>query len=111
MRRFPLLLSLAALCWACQTTPTDGSAASRPRLPRGCEQNLSGSYRHAEDPSYRYLAEDEGDRVILRLAKPAADGGTATAAADGGTYIYLARSADGFGGRSIAVAYTAQGKA
>src|SRR5258706_6837365 len=49
------LLSLLAL-----------SACSRCGKPTGpCSPSIAGTWRHADDPSYRFLVDDQGDRILV----------------------------------------------
>jgi hypothetical protein len=95
MPRWPLL---ALLCAACaRTLPTPPPAASR--LPPGCEASLEGPWALASDPSWRYLARDDGGTVELLVTRtgappdagwrprrflPRPDGGAAAGPREGG---------------------------
>jgi hypothetical protein len=43
-------------------------------VPPGCEANLSGEYRHQDDPSYRYRAADDGRQLTLHPYRVSEDG-------------------------------------
>jgi hypothetical protein len=45
-------------------------------IPGGCEAIVSGEYRHEDDPSYRYKAQDDGTELILHPYRLAEDGTT-----------------------------------
>lgn len=58
--------------WACPKVapPAPGPTAGGPvKIPPGCAQTLEGPWRHADDPSWRYLAFDDGGSVTLEVRR------------------------------------------
>jgi hypothetical protein len=90
------------------------------RIPPGCERELTGTYVHATNPSFRYQARDDGGTLVLdvvRTSPETADGGTADAGTgvgeqpgSGGQRIVLTRTPDGFRGATSGTAYPPGGK-
>ncbi len=95
-------LAAAALVAGCAAPPRPGPASTGPRaasIPAGCEANLAGTYRHADDDSFRYDATDDGRTLTLEVRRSWPDAGSP---ADGGSSarVVLRRSAQGFVGET-----------
>lgn len=63
-RLSPVLLLAACV----RTTPQPPSSPPPPPpvvVPAGCTASLEGPWRHAEDPSFRYEAQDDGGTLTL----------------------------------------------
>ena len=92
-----------------QATP---SPAPRPlRVPNGCEADLSGEYTFKGREDWRYLASDDGRTLVLQFVRILPDGGSGAERSDGGTWIGLERTSDGFVGATHALAWPPQGSA
>ncbi|XXF76595.1 hypothetical protein P2318_26575 [Myxococcaceae bacterium GXIMD 01537] len=107
----PVALSVSVLSLAACTgqTPAPGERAARPvRVPPGCERSQAGAYHHAENPTYRYLATDDGSTLSLTAYQSPADGGTGTPDAGTAT-IVLARTPDGFIGETHGTGFSTTG--
>lgn len=77
------------------------------RIPAGCAADQSGTYTHAEDRTFRYLARDDGgtlDMVVDRLGR---DGGTTEPAE---ARLRLDRTPRGFVGVTRAKVFTPDGR-
>ena len=70
----PLCALLACAHGAAQTPPSPAAKPTKPVIPPGCEALISGEYRHEDDPSYRYKAQDDGSLLILHPYRIAEDG-------------------------------------
>jgi hypothetical protein len=83
-----------------QAPAAHGSAqAAKPVIPPGCEALISGEYRHEDEPSYRYRAQDDGSLLTLhpyRLAEDGTPGETSPKAQD--MVLELRRAPEGFVG-------------
>jgi hypothetical protein len=75
------------------------------RVPFGCERNLSGDYRHAQNPSFRYRATDDGGTLTLDVERGRSDAGPDELS----TTILLTRSAEGFSGATLASVHSPGG--
>lgn len=78
--RFLAISASLALLAACPRAPRPAEPQPTPapplRIPPGCEADLSGLWQHTKDPSYRYLADDDGGTVHLAVARlPLVDAG------------------------------------
>ena len=87
--------------------PPPPPAAPAFNVPAGCEKPIDGTFVHAQNPSYRYRADDDGGTLLLVVERPMNDGGAQPE--DGGTFIALTRTATGFHGASVADAFTQRG--
>jgi hypothetical protein len=67
LRRLAPACLVAAALFACRVPPGSGGP---------CGQSLAGPWRHADDPGFRYLVEDDGTAVTAQPLKP--DGGPDT---------------------------------
>ena len=94
-------LLLLAGCPHPRPPPSLGPPPPLVRIPDGCDKNLSGTYAHRRDPSFRYLGEDDGGTLTLALEREAGDAGSAP------LRIVLHRTADGFLGLTHASAFNA----
>jgi hypothetical protein len=74
------------------------------QIPAGCEADLSGTYAHAEDEGFLYVGHDDGRSLRLQMNQRLPDGGTSVP--DGGPWIGLERTTEGFVGHTHAVAPT-----
>lgn len=67
------ILLASGLVSACQRPPPPAPAAppAPPSIvvPEGCLANLSGEWVHAADPTYRYLAHDDGSTLTLEVRR------------------------------------------
>ncbi|MEN9798440.1 MAG: hypothetical protein RL653_2136 [Pseudomonadota bacterium] len=72
------------------------------RVPPGCEKNLSGEWIHAQSPSWRYEATDDGSLLRMTVHAPPADGAE-------GTLLELQRTPEGFHGFAEALVGTPGG--
>ncbi|MFL5319290.1 MAG: hypothetical protein ACJ790_06500 [Myxococcaceae bacterium] len=113
-RRLTALTLVAALgLFACPKpvitppTPTEPPPPPPVRVPQGCLDNLAGSYRHAQNPSFQYQAFDDGGTLQLFVQRPTLDGGFSSE--DGGAVITLTRSPNGFTGATEAQVFTPRG--
>ena len=73
-----------------------------PRVPAGCEANLTGTWQHATVPGWRYEVTDDGATVHMRVFAPPAAG------AEGAT-VELRRTPDGFLGQAESLVATPGG--
>jgi hypothetical protein len=89
---------------AAPTPPTQPLPPPPPpaRIPQGCAAELSGTWVHQDDPSFRYLGRDDGKTLLLVVERLRADGGTS-----GGPEgrIHLERTPQGFVGVTRAEVY------
>jgi len=96
----PLCTLLACAHGNAQTPAQPSSAkASKPVIPPGCEALVSGEYRHEDDPSYRYKAQDDGSVLTLhpyRVNDDGTPGEVSPKAQD--MVLELRRSPEGFVG-------------
>jgi hypothetical protein len=98
-----LLLPLCALLQCAHggtTQPAPSpTAAAKPVIPPGCDALITGEYRHEDDPSYRYKAQDDGSLLILRPYRVNEDGtpGELSPTAQD-MVLELRRTSDGFVG-------------
>lgn len=113
-RRSTLLVLLAAGAFtACPkpvVTPPLPEVPPPPppvRIPEGCEVSQAGQYRHSQNASFRYRADDDGGFLQLLVERPTLDGGFA--AEDGGATISLTRTPNGFLGSTEATVFTPRG--
>lgn len=101
-----VFISLVAGCITTQGAAPGGPPRDQSLQPLrgGCERDLSGCYAHAEVPSYRYRAWDDGGSIemIQWLAEPSGDGGW-TAPSDAGHRITLRRGDGGIRGSARAL--------
>jgi hypothetical protein len=116
MHRLLLAALGATYAMACPRPPAPTPApnlAPAPVLhvPPGCEENLSGDYVHAVDPSFRYRAADDGGMLSLTLERLLADGGVAAVPSDGGAWVVLFRTPQGFAGMTFGTGFTPGGHA
>lgn len=103
LRTFTALIVLV-LSTGCPRRPPPPEMRA-PRIPSGCEVNLSGEYRFKGREDWRYLADDDGGTLVLHPVRTLADGGLGPERPDGGTLILLERTPDGFVGAAHAVAW------
>lgn len=69
-------------------------------VPPGCLANFGGSWRHADDQTWRYSATDDGGTLqLLAFRVFPSDGGTPAAPS---ARVTLERTADGFSGLAVA---------
>lgn len=106
-RRLPLFLAGAAtaslLACPARTPPLPETTSPPVHVPPGCETRQAGEYHHAENPAFRYRAEDTGSTLSLTVSRPEqADGGEVT--------LVLQRTAEGFQGETRATVHTASGQ-
>ncbi|WP_186001842.1 MULTISPECIES: hypothetical protein [Corallococcus] len=87
---------------------TPSSAPPAIHVPAGCEKDQSGDYRHAQNPAFRYLGQDDGGTLSLAVVRAWADGGVESPDA-GSVGIILHRTPDGFVGETRATGFTASG--
>jgi hypothetical protein len=76
-------------------------------VPPGCEANLSGTYAHRDDNTYRYTISDDGQHLRLRAFRQY--GGTRVELATT-SEVELQRTATGIHGESIVAAHTRLGQ-
>lgn len=79
------------------------------RIPEGCEADQSGELVHAESPSFRYLATDDGGTLLLALRRARGDAGPSEPEA--ATRIELHRTPRGFVGTTHGTGLNAAGRA
>ncbi len=105
-----LLALCAAGCFlrATPPPPPPPPPPAGPRIPHGCEGDLSGDYTHAQTDRYRYRASDDGGELVLALERTLLDGGQVLSDPDAGPQIYLRRG-DGFRGATLATEYAPNG--
>src|SRR5688572_3610711 len=85
----------------------DGLEGQAPKIPPGCEANLSGDYVHAENPTFRYRGQDDGTTFkLVPQSAQTADAGSETADP---TRVVLTRTPEGFIGKTQAQALAASG--
>jgi hypothetical protein len=113
MRRFLALAPLAICLCACpRPLPTLTPPVEPPapvRIPSGCGHNLTGSYQHASNSTYRYEAEDDGESLSLVIERLGPDGGLVPIQSDGGPSLQLARTPKGFVGLATGTGFTSAG--
>jgi hypothetical protein len=98
-----MLCALLACAHGAPHTPAPQASAqtkpAKPVVPAGCEAIVSGEYRHEDDPSYHYKAQDDGTELILHPYRVADDGtldDTSSKAKE--MVLELRRTPDGFVG-------------
>lgn len=111
MRHLLAALSTGATCAALLACPTRAPTRPEPlaapapppappvQVPPGCEASQAGTYHHAQVPSFRYRAEDDGGTLrlaVLRNMDGGVDAGTAEPT------IVLQRTPAGFLGVTLA---------
>jgi hypothetical protein len=71
MRAWWMVAVLAGV--SCQRPPPPAPTPAPPPpsvvVPEGCLANLSGAWEHATDPTYRYLATDDGGTLGLTVTR------------------------------------------
>lgn len=72
--------------------------------------DLSGSYVHAQNPSYSYLAHDDGGALFIAVERGWADAGSPRSDPNP-VSVSLFRTARGFVGQTDAVLFVATGRA
>lgn len=110
------VVAAALLLFACpkklETVPGEVAPARAVppsiRVPPGCEAPVEGTFVHAQNGDYRYRAQDDGGALLLLVERPTADGGIAPDE-DGGTFVLLNRTPNGFTGATEAVVFTQRG--
>ena len=80
------------------------------QVPPGCLADLSGTYVHGQNPSYRYLASDDGGTLFIAVERSGSDGGLRRTEANP-VSVSLSRTAKGFVGETRAVLFVATGRA
>ncbi len=80
------------------------------RVPAGCLENLSGAYVHSQNPSYNYLATDDGGTLLIAVERSRSDAGTPRTDAHP-ISVSLMRTPKGFVGETQAVLFVATGRA
>ncbi|MFZ5443027.1 MAG: hypothetical protein ACOZQL_23675 [Myxococcota bacterium] len=130
MRRWSVFLVLVSCVRTSpQPPPEPPPVIPTVRVPEGCLEDLSGAWRHADDPAFTYLAADDGGSLSLQLTHRAApdagfvprkfrrdagadavdagneplDAGSSEDAGSPAATIELLRSADGFAGATRAL--------
>jgi hypothetical protein len=100
---WPLLVAAALVAaGACAPRPLARPAAlPGPRVPPGCEQRQEGSFAHETRREWEYQARDDGETLLLRVGRQAAEGATAEAP----VRIILQRTPEGFVGHAESVAF------
>jgi hypothetical protein len=91
-------LALLAAC-AAPPPPPPATPVSRP-LPEGCQDDFSGRWVLASDPSWSYRASDDGGTVVLDVERRWADGGTSDRASS--ARVMLRRTPNGLVGETRA---------
>ena len=84
-----------------------------PRIPQGCERDLSGLYRYEGEPTWEYNVSDDGGTLVAVVQRTTPDGGLAAPESfDGGARVTLnlQRTADGFHGQTRAPHFTPLGR-
>ena len=102
-------LGFALASAACHRQTAPPPAARPLRIPKGCEVDLSGEYTFKGREDWRYLASDDGGTLVLLLVRTSPDGGSGAERSDGGTWIGLERTPDGFVGDTHALAWPPRG--
>jgi hypothetical protein len=91
-----------AALWALACSSVRAKPAGKAvTIPKGCEAPLGGTYQLSENPSFRYLGQDDGGTLTLRLRRTLEDGGTAPSADPGDTRLVLMRTSAGFTGETL----------
>ena len=99
---------LAALSACTARTPAPPPGPPPIQIPPGCERNQSGEYQHADNPGFRYQAEDDGRTLTLSVTRTEREAPTASGAGTA-VSIVLERTPEGFVGDTRATAFTAAG--
>jgi len=79
------------------------------RVPNGCLNDLSGTYVHALNPSFNYLAADDGGTLFMVLERTHGDAGISKPDSNP-ISVSLSRTANGFVGQARAMVYVAGGR-
>ena len=105
------------IAWlGCIRKPPAAPASPQPppepliQVPPGCLADLSGTYVHGQNPSYRYLASDDGGTLFIAVERSRSDGGVTRTEANP-VSVSLSRTAKGFVGETQAVLFVATGRA
>ena len=105
------------IAWlGCIRKPPAAPASPQPppepliQVPPGCLADLSGTYVHGQNPSYRYLASDDGGTLFIAVERSRSDAGVAQMDANP-VSVSLSRTAKGFVGETQAVLFVATGRA
>jgi hypothetical protein len=109
-RPLPLFLAGAAatalLACPARTPPLPETTSAPVHVPPGCETSLAGEYHHAENPAFRYLAEDTGGTLSLTVRRPGVEPGQEASEVT----IVLQRTPEGFQGETRATVRAASGQ-
>jgi hypothetical protein len=111
-RPLPLFLAGAAtalLACPARTPPLPETTSPPVHVPPGCEASQAGEYHHADNPAFRYRAEDTGGTLSLTVSRPGEEPGQ-QAAEGGGVSIVLQRTPEGFQGETRATIRAASGQ-
>jgi hypothetical protein len=112
-RRLPLLLAGAAaaslLACPARTPPLPETTSPPVHVPPGCEVSQAGEYHHADNPDFRYRAEDTGSTLSLTVRRPDVKP-VQEATEGGGVSIVLQRTPEGFQGETRASVRAASGQ-
>lgn len=93
---FALLLCAACSAPRGPVTVAPTPQSSLPRIPAGCERDLSGTWTHVQSPAWRYEAQDDGTTLRMTVHAPPSDGAE-------GTVLELQRTPEGFLGYAEAL--------
>jgi hypothetical protein len=80
------------------------------QVPPGCLADLSGTYVHGQNPTYRYLASDDGGTLFIAVERSRSDAGVPRLDANP-VSVSLSRTPKGFIGETQAVLFVATGRA
>ena len=86
-----------------QMSRPDRNAPAPNQIPARCDADLSGTYAHGVDPSFRYQASDDGGTLLLTVERIASDGGLTNTSSGTGARIQLLRTPHGFVGQTQAM--------
>src|SRR5437764_1286240 len=105
-----VLLALGTLTACAAKTPAGGPPLPiDPGIPPSCERSQAGEFHHADNPAFRYLGEDDGGTLVLRLLGSRADGGVNLKPDASVALILLARTPQGFIGDTYGEGFSGGG--
>jgi hypothetical protein len=78
-------------------------------VPAGCLDDLSGAYVHALNPSFHYLASDDGGTLLLAMERSHGDAGLGRPEPNL-ISVSLSRTAKGFVGETQATVFVTSGR-